>query len=103
MRKLPSSIDIDSLLNSIVLISKDNNARKSAIDLYNRVLKAASEYICYPSLKSIEKLIILSAQYQYEYMEVKLSVIKDLYDDLDETKDDDLLKQVHRKIFELYY
>jgi len=103
MRKLPSSIDIDSLLNSIVPPSKDNKLKKNAIDLYDRVLEASNEYICFPSFKQLEKLIILSAQYQYEYMEVNLSVIKNLYNDLDETIDDDLLKKVHRKIIEIYY
>lgn len=103
MRKLPSSIDISSLLNSIVPLSKENKLRKNSIDIYNRVLKASSEYVCFPSYESIDKLITLSAQYQYEYMEVNIGVIKNLYYDLKETKDDDLLKQVHRKIIELYY
>jgi len=103
MGKLPTTYDVFSLLNSIGPPSGDNKTNISAIELYNRISKASSEYNNSPSCELIERVITLAAQYQYEYKNVDLNIIKNLYDNLDETEDDDLLKQVHRKIVGLYY
>lgn len=102
MEKLPITNEVDSLLHSI-RPSGDSKTNRSAIELYNRISKASSEYNNYPSYELREIIITLAAQYQYEYMNVDSHIIASLYDNLDETIDDDLLKQVHKKIVELYY
>lgn len=104
MNKLYSSDDVKRLIESFDQVSPHKDSYECAGDLLDRICYAYDEYHWFSLPKTLEKIILLSAEYQYKYMNVDIHTIRNLYgNDIDESEDDDLLKQVHRKILELYY